>query len=102
MGSAIYLTRLAVGAYKHLFVYAMVIIAASWSALKRKSLRYESCLVKYRTSEWSMPAIRSSVLKAMGSTSVVCEFAPFILRGAVEDEMSTVWPIYRYRKRRRL
>ena len=34
--------------------------------------------MKYRTSEWSMPAILSSVVWAISPASDVAEFAPFM------------------------
>jgi hypothetical protein len=41
-------------------------------------------LVKYRTSEWSIPAILSSVVWAIGPTSVVATFAPFMAGNLVQ------------------
>jgi hypothetical protein len=39
--------------------------------------------VKYRTSEWSMPAILSSVVWALSPTSVVAAVAPFMAANLV-------------------
>jgi hypothetical protein len=61
-------------------LHTMVVVASErvsrWLQLDRM---LSSCLVKYRTSEWSIPAILSSVVWASGPTEVVAAFAPFMM-----------------------
>ena len=61
-------------------LHTMVVVASEcvsrWLQLDRILSPY---LVKYRTSEWSIPAILSSVVWASGPTKVVETFAPFMM-----------------------
>ena len=58
----------------------MVVVASELVSRRLQLDRMLSpCLVKYRTSEWSIPAILSSVVWASGPTKVVVTFAPFMM-----------------------
>lgn len=70
----------------------MVVVASELVSRRLQLDRMlSSCLVKYRTSEWSIPAILSSVVWASGPTNVVATFAPFMMGESGESGESDVW-----------
>jgi hypothetical protein len=66
----------------------MVVVASELVSRRLQLDRMLSpCLVKYRTSEWSIPAILSSVVWASGPTKVVATFAPFMMGESGETDV---------------
>ena len=61
-------------------LHTMVVVASELVSRRLQLDRMLSpCLVKYRTSEWSIPAILSSVVWASGPTEAVAAFVPFMM-----------------------